>query len=34
MNDHCMDALRYLVMGLWTKLKYFLPVAEREEKTG
>ena len=31
MNDHCMDALRYLVMGLWNKLKYFLPVGEREE---
>ena len=30
-NDHCMDAIRYLCMGLWTKLKYFLPAAEREE---
>ena len=33
-NDHCMDALRYLVMGLWSKIKYFLPAAEREEKAG
>lgn len=33
-NDHCMDALRYLVMGLWSKIRYFLPVAEREEKAG
>ena len=23
MNDHCMDALRYLVMGLWNKLEIF-----------
>lgn len=27
--DHCMDGLRYLVMGLWSKLKYFLPEHER-----
>ena len=33
-NDHCMDALRYLVMGLWSKIRYFLPAAEREEKAG
>ncbi len=31
MDDHCMDALRYLVMGLWKKIKYFLPVTERGE---
>lgn len=30
-DDHCLDALRYLVMGLWKKLKYFLPKAERGE---
>lgn len=30
-NDHCMDAIRYLVMGCWTKIKYWLPVSEREE---
>lgn len=29
-NDHCEDATRYLVMGLWNKIKYFLPAADRE----
>lgn len=29
-DDHCCDALRYLIMGLWSKLKHFLPVKERE----
>ena len=31
-DDHCMDAIRYAVMGLWTKLKYFLPEGARGEK--
>ena len=31
-DDHCMDAIRYAVMGLWTKLKYFLPEGVRGEK--
>lgn len=31
-DDHCMDAIRYAVMGAWNKLKYFLPSEEREEK--
>lgn len=30
-NDHCMDAIRYLVMGCWIKIKHWLPVSEREE---
>ena len=30
-DDHCCDAWRYLVMGLWTKIKYFLPEGERGE---
>lgn len=30
-DDHCMDAIRYAVMGLWTKLKYFLPEGARGE---
>lgn len=30
-DDHCCDAWRYLVMGLWKKIKYFLPVGESEE---
>ena len=31
-DDHCMDALRYLVMGFWKKIKHFLPAEERGEK--
>lgn len=31
-NDHCMDALRYLVMGMWTKVKPYLPKDEKEEE--
>lgn len=30
-DDHCCDAWRYLVMGLWSKIKYFLPTGERGE---
>ena len=30
-DDHCCDAWRYLVMGLWSKIKYFLPEGERDE---
>lgn len=30
-DDHACDALRYVVMGLWSKIKYFLPPAERGE---
>ena len=29
-NDHCSDALRYLVMTFWNRVKYFLPVTERK----
>ena len=31
-NDHACDATRYCVMGLWTKIKYFLPRADREDE--
>lgn len=31
MGDHCMDAIRYLVMGVWKKLKPYLPAKEYEE---
>ena len=31
-DDHCMDAMRYCVMGLWSKVKHFLPMAERPDK--
>lgn len=34
MDDHCMDALRYLVMGLWSKLRRFLPVQDKDDETG
>lgn len=27
-GDHCMDAIRYLVMGEWSKIKHWLPVKE------
>lgn len=30
-DDHGCDAWRYLVMGLWSKIKYFLPDGERGE---
>lgn len=32
-NDHACDALRYLVMGMWSKIKYFLPPEERREES-
>lgn len=31
-DDHCMDAIRYLVMGFWKKLKHYLPVKEYEKE--
>lgn len=30
-NDHCMDAIRYLVMGFWSKVKRYLPVQDEKE---
>ena len=33
-KDHCMDALRYLVMGFWGNLKRYLPVQDDEEEDG
>ncbi|WP_286669395.1 PBSX family phage terminase large subunit [Thomasclavelia cocleata] len=29
-DDHCMDAFRYYVMGMWRYLKFLLPVTERK----
>lgn len=29
-NDHCQDATRYVVMGMWHKIKQFLPISEQE----
>lgn len=30
--DHCADSLRYLIMGMWTKIKHWLPVKEDEKE--
>lgn len=30
-DDHCMDAIRYLVMGFWTRIKRWLPVLDDEK---
>ena len=32
-GDHCMDAIRYVVMGAWSKLKRWLPREIRDEDT-
>lgn len=29
-DDHCADGLRYMVMGMWTKIKRWLPITEQE----
>lgn len=31
-DDHCMDAIRYMVMGMWTKIKKWLPLSEQEDQ--
>ena len=31
-DDHCMDAIRYLVMEVWPRLKQWLPVTAKEDK--
>ena len=31
-DDHCCDAWRYLTMGMWDKIKYFLPAGERGDE--
>lgn len=31
-DDHCMDAIRYLVMGMWSKIKHHLPIKEKEDE--
>ena len=31
-KDHCMDAIRYLVMGFWSKIRHFLPVQDEREE--
>lgn len=32
LSDHCMDAIRYVVMGAWDKIKHWLPRDPGEEK--
>lgn len=33
-DDHCMDAIRYVVMGVWSKIKHWLPrETQMEERT-
>jgi phage terminase large subunit len=31
-NDHCMDALRYLIMGIWKLIKAMIPILKELEK--
>lgn len=31
-NDHCCDALRYYIMGMWRYLRLLLPMTERGDK--
>lgn len=31
-NDHCMDGIRYMCMGMWSKIKRFLPTEEAAEE--
>ena len=31
-NDHCMDALRYLVMGIWKLIRQIIPILQNLEK--
>jgi hypothetical protein len=30
-HDHCQDATRYLIMGMWKQIKRFLPYDDKEE---
>lgn len=34
LDDHCVDGIRYLVMGMWTKMKHWLPVKEEDDEGG
>ena len=31
-SDHCMDAIRYVVMGAWKRLKHWLPREVQDDK--
>lgn len=30
-DDHCMDGIRYMIMGMWTKIKPWLPLSVQED---
>ena len=32
LDDHCMDAIRYMVMGMWKIIKKWLPLSEQEDQ--
>ena len=32
-DDHCMDAIRYMVMGVWDRIKHWLPLDSDENDT-
>ena len=31
LDDHCSDAERYLVMGMWAKIRHWLPAGEQDD---
>ena len=31
-SDHCMDACRYVLVGMWRQIVYMLPVSERGDE--
>ncbi len=31
-DDHCVDGLRYLIMGVWKKIRLWLPVSEQDDE--
>ena len=32
LDDHCMDAVRYMVMGMWPKVRHWLPAGEQDDE--
>lgn len=32
LDDHCMDAVRYMVMGMWSKIRHWLPAGEQDDE--
>ena len=31
-NDHCLDATRYTIMGLWKQIRHFLPYLDKKDE--